>query len=187
MTDWDERYRQNEHTDDRPHPLVVEFASKLVPGRALDIACGVGRHALWLAERGWQVTAVDYSRVAIEMLRQRSAKKGVEINSCVADLEQHEFVIEPGSYDLIVICNYLQRDLFPSIKVGIRTRGTVIAVIPMVDAGPNIKRMNPAYLLSPGELRAEFDGWELIRDFEGKPSGDPSRRATAEIIARRLS
>ena len=105
MTDWDERYRQNEHTDDRPHPLVVEFASKLVPGRALDIACGVGRHALWLAERGWQVTAVDYSRVAIEMLRQRSAKKGVEINSCVADLEQHEFVIEPGSYDLIVICN----------------------------------------------------------------------------------
>jgi hypothetical protein len=56
----------------------------------------------------------------------------------------------------------------------------------MEDAGPNIKRMNPAYLLTSGELRAEFDGWELIRDFEGKPSGDPRRRATAEIIARRL-
>ena len=58
--------------------------------------------------------------------------------------------------------------------------------IAMVDDDPNIKPMNPAYLLQPGELRANFEGWELLHDFEGKPVGDPKRRATAEIVARRL-
>src|SRR2546422_4647992 len=59
VTNWDERYRQGEHTNDQPHPLITRFASKLAPGRALDLASGPGRHAIWLAERGWQVTAVE--------------------------------------------------------------------------------------------------------------------------------
>src|SRR5438132_14320472 len=103
--DWDERYRRGEGADEKPHPLLVEFVSDLEPGRALDVACGLGRHALWLAGRGWRVTAVDSSRVAIEILRQRSAEQGVIIESHVADLECREFSIEPNSYDLIVICN----------------------------------------------------------------------------------
>ena len=52
-----------------PHPLLVEAASKLTPGRALDLACGTGRNALWLAQHGWDVTAVDASPTAIETLR----------------------------------------------------------------------------------------------------------------------
>lgn len=186
MTDWDERYRSGAHTNDEPQPAVVEYASKLPPGRALDMACGVGRHAIWLAERGWQVTAIDYSRVAIESLRQRAGEKGLAIDSRIADLERHDFVIEPATYDLILNCCYLQRDLFPAIKAGARVGGIVIAVIAMVDDDPQIKPMNPAFLLRPGELRAEFEGWELMRDFEGKLAGDEHRRAMAEIIARRL-
>lgn len=191
MTDWDERYRKGGRTKDEPHPALVEFASSLepgrVPGRVLDVACGVGRHAIWLAERGWQVTAVDSSRVAIEILQRRASGKGLAIDSRIADLERREFIIEPGAYDLIVVCNYLQRDLFPAIKVGVRAGGVVIVVIAMVDDDQNVKPMNPAFLLKPGELRAEFEGWELLRDFEGKRAGDEHRRATAEIIARRLS
>lgn len=186
MTDWDERYQRGEHTDDEPHRLVVEFASKLEPGRALDLACGAGRHAIWLAGRGWQVTAVDNSRVAIEILRRRAGEKGLAIDSRTADLERRDFIIEPATYDLILNCCYLQRDLFPAIKAGARVGGVVIAVIAMVDDDPHIKPMNPAFLLSPGELSAEFEGWELIREFEGKPAGDEHRRAMAEIIARRL-
>src|SRR6266542_4273463 len=186
MTDWDERYRSGAHTNDEPHPVVVELASKLPPGRALDVACGVGRHAIWLAERGWQVTAVDNSRVAIEILRQRASEKVLAIDSRLADLERHEFIIEPEVYDLILNCCYLQRDLFPAIKAGARVGGVVIAVIAMVDDDTQIKPMNPAFLLKPGELRAEFEGWELMREFEGKPAGDEHRRAMAEIIARRL-
>jgi SAM-dependent methyltransferase len=183
MTDWDKRYREGEHTNDEPHPLVTEFASKWPPGRALDIACGAGRHALWLAEHGWKVTAVDSSSAAIDILQKRAADRGVPVHSVRGDLESHEFVIEPAAYDLIVVVNYLQRDLFPSIRGGVRPGGAVIAVIAMIDDDPNIRPMNPKYLLSPGELRAQFKGWKLIHEFEGKPSGDPTRRATSEIVA----
>jgi tellurite methyltransferase len=185
MTEWDRRYRAGEHLRDEPHPLVTRFAGALAPGLALDVACGPGRHALWLAERGWNVTAVDSSPAAIEILKQRATQKRLVVNAVLADLEKHEFVIEPARYDLILVCNYLQRDLFPSIRAGMRIGGTVIAIIAMVDPDPDIRPMNPAYLLSPGELRAGFEGWELIHNFEGKPPGDTPRRATAEIVARK--
>ena len=185
MTDWDQRYQQGQHIDDRPHPLITSFASKLAPGRALDVASGTGRHAIWLAEHGWQVTAVDSSRVAIEILEQRCRDKGLAVDSAIADLERHEFGIEPQSYDLIIVCNYLQRDLFATLKSGTRIGGTVMAVIALVDNDPNIRPMNPAYLLNPGELQAQFHGWEIVHSFEGKSTADPHRRRTAEIVARR--
>jgi tellurite methyltransferase len=185
MTDWNERYRKGECASDEPHPLVVKFASSLFPGRALDVACGVGRHAIWLAERGWQTTAVDSSTVAIDILQERSSQKGVQVNAVTADLERREFTIQPRTYDLIVVCNYLQRDLFAPIKNGTEIGGIVIATVSMFDADPNVKPMNPAYLVNPGELRAEFEGWDLIWDYEGKPP-DKRKRAAAEIVARRL-
>jgi SAM-dependent methyltransferase len=183
---WDERYLRGEQTGAEPHPLVVRAASLSPPGRALDLACGVGRHALWLAERGWQVTAVDASAVAIEILQRRAKERGVDVGARVADLERGEFVIEPGAYDLIVVTCYLQRDLFPAIRAGVRVGGLVVAVIALVDDDPRVKPMNPAFLLTPGELRAAFAGWELLHDFEGKPPGQTDKRAMAEIIARRL-
>jgi len=185
MTDWDRRHREREHEIDEPNPVVTNFAGQIAPGSALDLACGTGRHAIWLAEHGWTVTAVDVSRVAVDILQQRTLERGIAVNIVLADLERHEFAIEPASYDLIVVCNYLQRDLFPVIRAGVRIGGAVIAVIAMVDSNPNVRPMNPAYLLNPGELRAQFEGWELIHDFEGKAGGVGPRRATAEIIARR--
>ena len=82
--------------------------------------------------------------------------------------------------DLIVLCNYLQRDLFAPIKNGTDVGGVVIATISMFDPDPNVKPMNPAYLVNPGELRAEFEGWDLIWDYEGKPP-DKRKRASAEM------
>lgn len=185
MNRWDERYSKGEHLNDQPHALLVEYAAKLRPGRALDLACGVGRHALYLAERGWQVTAVDSSNLAIDILRERARQLGVQVDARIADLELGDFLIEPDRYDLIVNCCYLQRDLFPAIKAGVRAGGMVIAVIAMVDDEPNVKPMNPAFLLQPGELLAEFPGWELLHKFEGKAEGKSAQRAIAEIVARR--
>ena len=185
MTDWDARYRRGDYLSEEPHPLLVKFASTLLPARALDIACGAGRHALWLAERGWCVTAVDYSKTAIAILEGRALERGLSIDCRKADLEKHEFVIPPESYELIVVINYLQRDLLPSIKAGLAPAGTAIIVIALVDDNPNVKPMNPAYLLNPGELRAHFRDWERIYDFEGKPGGSASRRAAAELVVRR--
>ena len=185
MPGWDKRYRSGEHTNDAPHPLVVEYAGKLAPGRALDLACGAGRHALYLAERGWQVTAVDSSQVAIEILRKRARGRGLSLDARIADLERDEFVIEPDAYDLIVVTCYLQRDLFPAIRAAVRPGGLALAVIAMVDDDPDVKPMNPAFLLRPRELRAQFDGWSLLHDFEGK--GGQGKRAIAEVVARKSS
>src|SRR5512140_2914740 len=115
LAGWEQRYRaQKEPSESAPHPVLVEAASSLPPGRALDLACGTGRHALWLAERGWSVTAVDGSPKAIEILRQRAA--GLRIETQIADLEDSSFTIAPASYDLIAICYYLQRSLFDPAK-----------------------------------------------------------------------
>jgi tellurite methyltransferase len=186
MGKWDNRYAEGEHLNDEPHPLITKIASNLKPGRALDLACGPGRHAIWLAQRGWVVTAVDSSRVAIEILCERAGARGVSVDAVIADLEKHEFAIEPESYDLIVVCNYLQRELFPAIRSGTRAGGLVIAIIAMVDDDPQVRPMNPAYLLNAGELRAQFAGWNRIHDFEGKEAGNSSR-ATAQIAVRRTS
>ena len=187
MVDWDERYRCGEHIMSEPLPLLVKFASAGAPGRALDVACGPGRHAIFLAERGWQVTAVDASRVAIELMNAKARERGLKIDARVADLERGEFVTEPNAYDLICVCYYLQRDLFPQIRAGVRVGGLVIAAIHMVDDAPDIKPMNPAFLLQPGELRAEFQGWEILHDYEGRATESGHHRATAEIVARRLA
>src|ERR1700730_9282870 len=92
---WDERYksgaRRAEDLDASPTPLLMESVEKLSAGSALDLACGSGRNALWLAEQGWSVTAVDGSPVAIEILRSRDSESGVIVSTSVADLERHEY------------------------------------------------------------------------------------------------
>ena len=185
VADWNERYSRDENIIKEPMPLVVRAVSKLEPGRALDLACGTGRHAIFLAERGWQVTAVDASIVGIELARKAAHERAVEVDWRVIDLESEGFEIEAEAYDLIGLFYYLQRNLFQQIRAGVRPGGLVIAAIHMVDYSPDIKEMNPAFLLQPGELRQEFRGWEFLHDYEGTPTEGGHKRRTAEIIARK--
>jgi SAM-dependent methyltransferase len=97
-------------TDDA---LTTALAA-LQPGKALDLAAGSGRHSLWLAERGWNVTAVD---IVVENV------PGVQYIR--ADLEYHEYRIAPGAWDLIVCWLYRQPDLLAEIARGVRTGGIV--------------------------------------------------------------
>ena len=179
---WNERYRNRAVSDQLPHPLVLRAADLLPTGRALDLACGLGRHALALAARGWHVTAVDVSSVALSRLTDNDLIEAVHTN-----LAAHELALSPASYDLIVMTNYLQRDLFAALKPAVRVNGLFVAVIAMIDDGPQIKPMNPAFLLAPSELASYFADWELVHSREGKLADKPQRRAMAEIIARRLT
>src|SRR6266850_6468370 len=94
---WDERYssgeRAAEDIDAAPTPLLVEAAKRLTPGKALDLACGAGRNALWLAEQGWSVTAVDGAPAAIEIVRKKASERGLTVDARVADLEKREYRI----------------------------------------------------------------------------------------------
>lgn len=185
MADWNERYSKGEHIIAEPMPLLVRIAEGLAPGRALDLACGPGRHAIFLAERGWRVTAVDASRVGIELLQRRAVERGVEVDARVADLERGEFEIGAEAYDLIGVFYYLQRDLFPRIRAGVPPGGVVVAAIHMTDENPEVQPMNEDYLLQPGELRAQFRGWEIMHDYEGTSTEGGHRRRTAELAARK--
>jgi SAM-dependent methyltransferase len=121
--DWNLYYSDAANLDPSPAPLLVEIADRLPPGRALDLACGAGRNALYLARLGWQVTAVDASSTAIARLREGA--RGLAVDARVADLERREFAIEPDAWDLICDFHYLQRDLFPDIREGVRPAGGV--------------------------------------------------------------
>ena len=152
---WDEHYSKLADLDLEPAPLLVEVAEMLPPGCALDLACGAGRNALYLAKLGWQVTAVDSSEVAIQRLRKAGPRPTLDAR--VADLEKHEFAIEPCAYDLICDFFYLQRDLFPQIREGVRPGGVFTAAIHLITPGHN-----PAFALDSGDLRKQFAGWKIL-------------------------
>jgi SAM-dependent methyltransferase len=184
---WDERYARGEHATIEPNKLLVEWVRKLKGRYALDIACGAGRHSIFLAKHGWNVTAVDSSEVGIIITQARSVENNVGVKTVVADLEKGEFTIHPNYYDLICDFYYLQRDLFPKIKDGIRSGGAFIAAIHIVGAKrENGEDMNPAFLLEKNELREFFKDWEIAHyyetPFDDDDKGEHHHR-TAEIVA----
>ncbi len=183
MRDWDEHYRNPENLETQPRPLLERAVEAITPGRALDIACGAGRHSLFLASRGWRVTAVDASPVAISLVREQAARLGVAVDARVADLERDEFVIEPDAWDLVCDFFFLQRNLLPHIREGVRPGGLFVATIHLFDDSPDATPRNPDFLLRRGELEAAFAGWTILEYSEGKPNG--GRRGVAELIARR--
>jgi tellurite methyltransferase len=185
VADWNERYRKGEHSPAAPHQLLTKAVDSVLPGKALDLACGAGRNAVYLASRGWHVTGVDSSPVGLEIVRQRATELGVNVETIEADLEQHEFAIEVAGYDLICIFYYLQRDLFTGVKAGLRSKGTFAGAIHIVDEDPDAHPMNPAFLLEPGELKEIFAGWEIDYYREGRWEGADHKHRDAEIIARK--
>lgn len=184
MPNWDERYRHGEHPKE-PSPLLATAIENLKPGRALDIACGAGRHAIFLAEHGWQVTAVDSSRVGIETLQQHAREAGVTVEAQVADLELGEFHIEPGTYDLICVFYYLQRELFSPMRAGVKPGSMVVAAIHLNDGKKDAKPANPAFLLEPGELKQLFADWEITYYRESESDEGGHHHDTAYLIARK--
>jgi SAM-dependent methyltransferase len=100
--DWDRRYAGVENLwSAKPNRFLVAEVEGLAPGRALDLACGEGQNAIWLAEAGWRVVGVDYSSVAIAKARARAARDGVDATFAEADLVEYE--LDPSAYDLVLM------------------------------------------------------------------------------------
>ncbi|MFE9694498.1 class I SAM-dependent methyltransferase [Micromonospora sp. NPDC005806] len=130
---WDARYASTSGLvwSAEPNRFVVESTAGIAPGAALDLAAGEGRNAVWLAERGWRVTAVDFSSVAVEWGRELAGQRGVGVEWRVADVTAYRPV--PGSYDLVLI-SYLHlpaADLarvLDSARRALRPGGTLVVV-----------------------------------------------------------
>jgi SAM-dependent methyltransferase len=97
--DWDERYSERQQWSSEPNALVAELLGPLPPGDAVDLAAGEGRHALWLAGRGWRVTAVDFSGVGLDRGRGQAAAD--RVTWARADVTR--WSAEPASLDLVLV------------------------------------------------------------------------------------
>jgi SAM-dependent methyltransferase len=130
---WNRRWAGEErvHADTAPSRFLVAEVAGLRPGTALDLACGAGRNAVWLAEQGWQVTAVDFSPVALRMGRDLAAQRGVEVDWVEADAVA--WSPPPRAYDLVCVL-YLQlpaperRTVLTRAAEAVREAGTLLVV-----------------------------------------------------------
>jgi len=129
---WDVRYGSQELVwSAEPNRFLVEEAMDLPPGRALEVACGEGRNAIWLATRGWDVTAFDFSKVAIEKAGRIAEKRGAAVSWRVADVLAEE--LEPAAFDLVLVF-YLhlveeqRKRAFASSAGAVKPGGTLLIV-----------------------------------------------------------
>ena len=103
---WNRRWAgERAHASSAPSEFLVAETEALPPGRALDVACGAGRNAVWLARRGWRVTGVDFSDVALRAARELAASAGVEVEWIEADAVT--WIPPRRAYDLVTVM-YLQ-------------------------------------------------------------------------------
>jgi SAM-dependent methyltransferase len=180
-SDWNERYEATELLwSAGPNRFLVAETEGLAAGRALDLACGEGRNAIWLAERGWQVTAVDYADVPLARAARIAAARDVAVELVHADLLDWE--PEEGAYDLVCVL-YLQlpagerRRVLAGAAKAVATGGTLLLVghdlTNLADGhgGPS----DPAVLLTPEDVASELPGLtvekaeRVYRDVDGAP------------------
>ncbi len=160
--DWNARYATKELVwTAEPNRLFASEVEGLEPGRALDVACGEGRNAIWLAERGWTVTGVDFSDVALEKAERLAASRDVRVEWVLGDVvEQAQ---EPRSFDLVAVL-YLQlpRDelarALHSAAAAVAAGGTLIVL------GHDVRNLaeghggpkDPSVLYTPADVVAEL-------------------------------
>jgi len=162
---WNRRWEEREHhCHDDPVDVLEEELAGLPPGRALDLGCGVGRSAVWLAEHGWQVTGVDFSDVAIGLARERRP----DVDWVLADLRDYE--PERGAFDLVLVLfvhlpSEERRSLLARAAAALAPGGTVLVVGHDVNNlgtgahGPS----NPEVLYAPDGVARELEGLETVK------------------------
>jgi SAM-dependent methyltransferase len=178
--DWDRRYAEVENLwAVKPNRFLVAEVDGLQPGRALDLACGEGQNAIWLASLGWEVIGVDFSEVAIAKARARAERDAVRVEFVCADLTSYE--PEPAAFDLVLLL-YLhipksqQRGVLSGAAAALRGGGTLVLVghdlTNVTDGvgGPS----DPDLLFTPDEIAAELPTLEIekatrvLRDVAGE-------------------
>lgn len=166
---WDAVYRERMKDDyPDPDPLLYQFTPPLrMPNSAsaLDVAAGVGQNGLWLAAQGYIVDLVEISRVALTRAREEAARRDLRsVNFFQLDLDDGG--LETATYDLACVFRYLSRSLMPQIRAAVKPGGRIIYQTfnkRYLEIKPD---MNPAYLLSPGELAGFFGDWRVVHHRE---------------------
>ena len=183
---WNNRYNTGEYLYGKePLKFLKEKLNILVRGKALVLAMGEGRNAVFLAENGFDVDGCDISEKAIEKTRLLARESGVTLNAFVADLE--EYKIPSDKYDLITCFYYTQLSLIPQIKEGLKKGGLVMFETYSIDQlkygkdAPGPK--NPSYLLKHNELLDSFRDFRILYYREGEIA---EYKSVVSLIAQKM-
>jgi len=184
---WDKRFGKKQFAlGKKPNSFLKKHIHLLPRGTALDIATGEGRNAVFLAQHGFEVDAVDISERGLRKARQLAREKGVKINTFAVDLDR--FQIEKERYDLIANFYFLKRRLIQRIKKGLKKEGRVIFETYILDhrklgtGGPKQAK----YFLKPNELLRFFKNFRILFYREGIFREGGKRKAVASLIAEKI-
>ena len=188
---WDERYDAKELVwSAGPNERFATEIGGLNPGKALDVACGEGRNALWLAEQGWDVTAIDFSKVAIDKARRLAAMRNVEVNWLCEDVSS--YALPEAEFDLVSLL-YMHTDAaerhewLTNTLAAVKPGGTFIYIghdpsnIGVGLGGPQ----DPQYLPDAEELVKAMDGFsvQFAGVIERTVASDPGHASETEGTA----
>ena len=165
------------------HEHRIREAAGSSDARALDVACGRGRHSFYLAELGFAVDAWDISEVAVAELSETAGQRGLAIHAKAVDLTLDR--PPAGQYDVVVVTRYLDRELFPALEQSLKPGGLLLYETFVAD--PNRKSsMNPHFLLEPGELPTLVPNLNVLSYEQTSPDSDAGKdRPQGRLLARR--
>lgn len=170
------------HASQAPSPWVCRFAPLIAAsGRVLDLACGSGRHARYLAGLGYSVVALDWDAAIMASLAATTANQSVELR--LADVEGGPWPFGAAEFDGIVVTNYLHRPLFPHLIESLRPGGVLIYETFALGNERYGKPSNPAFLLAPNELLESVRPALSVVAFEQGLIGTPAAAAVQRICA----
>jgi tellurite methyltransferase len=162
---WNAKFLAGEAQLTEPDPLLVEACAGIAPGHALDLGGGAGRHAIWLAQRGWRVLLADVSDQALALAAQRASEAGVTLSRRrESAAETVAWAREPGSprFDLICVFLFLVREHFPALP-GMLAPGGVLAYKTYTSDHPRFTQGHSLRnALQPGELALAYPALETV-------------------------
>jgi 2-polyprenyl-3-methyl-5-hydroxy-6-metoxy-1,4-benzoquinol methylase len=184
---WDERFRvKNFAFGKEANPFLRRNIGLFPKGKALDIAAGEGRNAVFLAQHGFDVDAVDISERGLKKAKKLAKEMGVKIHTLLVDLDSYQ--IERERYDLIANFYYLNRRFIPKIKKGLKKGGKVIFETYLLEqrtlgtGGPKHSK----YYLKHNELLKLFEGLRILLYREGIFKEGGRKKAVASLIAEKI-
>ena len=184
---WDDRFgKKGFALGKEPNPFLKKHIHLLPKGKALDIASGEGRNAVFLAQNGFEVDALDISDRGLKKAQRLAREKRVKINTFLVDLDQHP--IGKERYDLIANFYFLRRRLIPRMKKGLKKGGRVIFETYLLEhrtlgtGGPKQAK----YFLKPNELLGLFKDFRILFYREGIFREGGKRKAVASLIAQKI-
>jgi tellurite methyltransferase len=158
---WNQRYADKGWSED-PSPWLATNGDLLPePGRALDIAGGTGRNAIWLASRGWDVTIADVSDVALAFATERGRNLGAPVHTLHVDLSEDS--IPAGPWDVLLLFHFLERALFPKLASALRPGGVLIGSLATETNLERNPRPPRPFILDDGELPGLISDFETVR------------------------